>query len=511
MGATLEAVDEAASRKASRGWCRPCARATSSPWWPRTNGRPSRRARAAARRSGRTGRACPSRRSSGSTCAHTPGRQGRGTQNAATRRRRCRRREAPPATYDFAIHTHGSIGPVLRGRRVQGRQAHLLDGLAGDAHPAQAARHDARADAEDVRCIYLEGSGCYGRNGHEDAAADAALIARAIGRPVRVQWMRADEHGWDPKGPPTLHRPARRASTRRATSWPGSPSSSSRNQSAAPSARRRAGRGDRAGLPQAEQLRRATSSRTRAVPYAVPEHPVNTSATAAETLVQAVWIRTPGADAEHLRQRVLPGRAGGGGGATRWSSACATSKDERGRECCDGCDEAGAAGRTRPSPQAGRRSGDIARARRLLRASTSWYRTYVGGGGRGGGEPRSGEIRVTRFCVAPRLRPDHQPGRRARTRSRQRHADRQPHAEGGADLGPLVVTSLDWASYPVMSFPEVPERRDRADRPAGRGAWGAGEPAAVCHPVGDRQRGVRRDRRARCARCRSRRRGSRRR
>ena len=57
---------------------------------------------------------------------------------------------------------------------------------------------------DDVRCIYIEGSGCYGRNGHEDAAADAALLASAVGRPVRVQWSRADEHGWDPKGPPTL-------------------------------------------------------------------------------------------------------------------------------------------------------------------------------------------------------------------------------------------------------------------------------------------------------------------
>src|SRR5271167_3517778 len=56
----------------------------------------------------------------------------------------------------------------------------------------------------DVRCIYVEGAGCYGRNGHEDAAGDAALLARAVGKPVRVQWMRADEHGWDPKGPPTL-------------------------------------------------------------------------------------------------------------------------------------------------------------------------------------------------------------------------------------------------------------------------------------------------------------------
>src|SRR5260370_16459630 len=56
----------------------------------------------------------------------------------------------------------------------------------------------------DVRAIYIEGSGCYGRHGHEDAAGDAALLARAVGRPVRVQWMREDEHGWDPKGAPTL-------------------------------------------------------------------------------------------------------------------------------------------------------------------------------------------------------------------------------------------------------------------------------------------------------------------
>ena len=57
---------------------------------------------------------------------------------------------------------------------------------------------------DNVRCIYVEGAGCYGRNGHEDAAADAALLAKIVGAPVRVQWSRADEHGWDPKGPPTL-------------------------------------------------------------------------------------------------------------------------------------------------------------------------------------------------------------------------------------------------------------------------------------------------------------------
>jgi CO/xanthine dehydrogenase Mo-binding subunit len=55
---------------------------------------------------------------------------------------------------------------------------------------------------EKVRCVHVEGSGCYGHNGADDVAADAALIARAVpGRPVRVQWMREQEHTSEPYGP----------------------------------------------------------------------------------------------------------------------------------------------------------------------------------------------------------------------------------------------------------------------------------------------------------------------
>jgi CO/xanthine dehydrogenase Mo-binding subunit len=50
--------------------------------------------------------------------------------------------------------------------------------------------------------VHVEGSGCYGHNGADDVAVDAALLARALpGRPVRVQWMRDDEFGWEPYGP----------------------------------------------------------------------------------------------------------------------------------------------------------------------------------------------------------------------------------------------------------------------------------------------------------------------
>ena len=55
--------------------------------------------------------------------------------------------------------------------------------------------------ARDMRCIHVEGSGCYGHNGADDVALDAALLARAVpGKPVRLQWMRDDEFAWEPYG-----------------------------------------------------------------------------------------------------------------------------------------------------------------------------------------------------------------------------------------------------------------------------------------------------------------------
>ena len=44
-------------------------------------------------------------------------------------------------------------------------------------------------------------SGSYGRLSNDDSPEDAALLSRAVGAPVRIQWSRHDEHGWEPKGP----------------------------------------------------------------------------------------------------------------------------------------------------------------------------------------------------------------------------------------------------------------------------------------------------------------------
>jgi CO/xanthine dehydrogenase Mo-binding subunit len=66
----------------------------------------------------------------------------------------------------------------------------------------------------------MEGSGCYGHNGADDAAGDAALLARVVpGRPVRVQWMRDQEHTWEPFGPAMTVRMSAALDRGKITSW----------------------------------------------------------------------------------------------------------------------------------------------------------------------------------------------------------------------------------------------------------------------------------------------------
>jgi CO/xanthine dehydrogenase Mo-binding subunit len=60
-------------------------------------------------------------------------------------------------------------------------------------------------DAARVHVLYEEASGCYGHNGADDCAADAAVLSHAVRKPVRVQWRRQDEHGWEPLGAAMAH------------------------------------------------------------------------------------------------------------------------------------------------------------------------------------------------------------------------------------------------------------------------------------------------------------------
>ncbi|RQO51168.1 aldehyde dehydrogenase [Variovorax sp. KBW07] len=108
-------------------------------------------------------------------------------------------------TYVWPYQMHASIGPscALADWQPADGSGMQLRCWAGSQNP-----HVLRADlaklmgVEDVQVdvVRMEAAGCYGRNGADDVAADAALLARAVGMPVRVQLTREQEHAWEPKG-----------------------------------------------------------------------------------------------------------------------------------------------------------------------------------------------------------------------------------------------------------------------------------------------------------------------
>ena len=107
-------------------------------------------------------------------------------------------------TYRWPFQMHGMIGPSCAVADVQGDRATIWSGSQAPFITRNGVARLLGLREQNVHFIYQEGSGCYGRLEPDDAPEDAALLSRAVGKPVRVQWMREDEHAWEPKGPPQL-------------------------------------------------------------------------------------------------------------------------------------------------------------------------------------------------------------------------------------------------------------------------------------------------------------------
>jgi CO/xanthine dehydrogenase Mo-binding subunit len=108
------------------------------------------------------------------------------------------------ATYSWPFQSHASLGPSCAVADVRPEGTTIWTASQG---PHGLRRNLAKIfgiSEDKLRVIFLDASGSYGTNGGDDAAADALLLSKTVGRPVRVQWTREDEHGWDPKGPPQL-------------------------------------------------------------------------------------------------------------------------------------------------------------------------------------------------------------------------------------------------------------------------------------------------------------------
>ena len=108
------------------------------------------------------------------------------------------------ATYYWPFQLHGMMGPPCALADVRGDKATIWTGTQGPFRTRDSIAKMLNIPPKNVHLLYREGSGSYGRLETDDVAEDAALMSRAVGKPVRVQWMREDEHAWDPKGPAQL-------------------------------------------------------------------------------------------------------------------------------------------------------------------------------------------------------------------------------------------------------------------------------------------------------------------
>jgi nicotinate dehydrogenase subunit B len=105
------------------------------------------------------------------------------------------------AAYYRPYQMHAALGPSAAvAQWVDGRLT-VWSHSQGISLLQQTIAQVLEVDPDQVHLIHVEGAGCYGHNGADDAALDAALLARAVpGRPVSLKWMREDEHAWEPYG-----------------------------------------------------------------------------------------------------------------------------------------------------------------------------------------------------------------------------------------------------------------------------------------------------------------------
>ncbi|HZL30628.1 MAG TPA: molybdopterin cofactor-binding domain-containing protein, partial [Pseudolabrys sp.] len=113
------------------------------------------------------------------------------------------------ADYEWPFQSHASMGPACALVEIKdgqgGVQVTCWSGTQKSHFVQQGLAATLGVPLEKVRVIWAMGPGSYGRNDADDAAMDAAVLAKAVGRPVRVQYMRDQGTGWDPKGPASTH------------------------------------------------------------------------------------------------------------------------------------------------------------------------------------------------------------------------------------------------------------------------------------------------------------------
>ncbi len=380
------------------------------------------------------------------------------------------------ATYDLAMNTHGSIGPSCAVADYKKGQLTVWT-------PSQASHLLRKQLAtmlqlkpENVRCIYVEGAGCYGRNGSDDCSSEAALISREIGRPVRLQWMRWDEHGWDPKGPPVLldYR-ARIDDQGGIAAWESDIFGPERPM-------RRSGvtllAAKLANLPKYGPPGAPLHNIGLGIPYALPNNKF-TAHWLVDTPLPAAWIRAPGRMQDTFGNESFLDEIAAATNVDPFEIRKRYLTDARGLELLERLRQFA---KWEPRGTKPRDVGPIARGRGVSYTKYELVRTYVGIVADVTVDRKTGHVKVERVFVVHDcgqiINPD---GLRNQIEGNVVQALSRTLVEK-LTFSRSAVTSLNWGSYPILTFPNVPEVViDLIDRPA-EVPWGAGEPTTSVVP-----------------------------
>lgn len=393
------------------------------------------------------------------------------------------------ATYNFAVQTHASAGPSCAVADFRDGKMTLWSASQATHSMQDEIAVLTKLPKESIRLIYLDGSGCYGRNGHEDATADAALIAQLIGKPVRVQWMRHDETALAPKSPPrTMDFEGSFDAQGNVTGW----------QSDFYIALNHIAAFKPLDFP---LLAMADTGNPRpgnwvgflfqnsAAPYALPNIKVTTKHID-QSIFRASHLRSPGRIENSFANESFMDELAAAAKADPAEFRLKHLSDPRAVDVIKAVLKA-SNWQTRPGPNPASAQGNVAKGRGISYVRYNNAITYVATVAEVEVNRTTGQITVTRVFVAHDcgqiVNPDgvtnQIEGGVIQTVSRTLMEEVKWNGN--------QVTSVDWASYPILQFPAVPKVvTTLIDRP-GQPVWGAGEqtpttvPAAIANAVYD--------------------------
>ena len=385
------------------------------------------------------------------------------------------------ASYEFAVQTHASLGPSCAVADFSQGQLNVWS--------ASQATHSMQSELatitglalEKVRLVYLDGAGCYGRNGHEDATADAALIATLIGKPVRVQWMRADETARAPKSPPrAIDLEGGFDADGNLVAWSGDFHIALNHIAAFKPLDFPLLAATDLGMPKPGNWV-GFLFQNAAAPYALPNIRVNTRHIE-KAFFRSAHLRSPGrientfANESFMDELAAEAKADPAEFRLKYildPRAIAVMKAAMKRSDWQ----------TRSGVNPAAASSEVVKGRGISYDRYNNATTYVAAVAEVEVHRKTGAVRVTRVCVGHDcgqiINPDGLANQIeggviqtvSRTLLEQVEWDR------------TKVTSVDWATYPILRFPDAPRVEVDMINIPGEVSWGAGEPTATTIPA----------------------------